>query len=840
MPSLRYLSNPGETPRILFGGFSLSWSEAIRRPSSLHLTISCNFSRGIEDWKVALSCRTFHGKFVSRIMLKWTGGSRRKVATSRKSTYSRQKQYFEQRKRQRQASGQENCANRSDRKVLRNAESQSLDILNLINLAVTSQPASTELPASVDCHAVNISDVSLLGKFTSSYSTVVETRLEEVTNSSNRLISFCLFFVTKRCAGQVNKCKMAGSIPEHTSSWKEDTFIEKKENPQIEATVLDILGDDEPYSNGRLIPESHVALSVDGLGKIGSQTPTHSPRMQNRFSCKGFYMASKAPRKVRSTSPQVSADNDCNEELNDMIDDFGVSPLCNKSAKLAYNDAKITHKSRVALASPYSHEDQGEEKSIKGKGLDACLLVSNEKHSIDSFGYLGKQFIEDSYDAASHNNRFSFVGYPFLNPTTKKFEKIEQSDIGVRDTFFGSSRNLWEGDEIFEASATSTPYFMHSTPEKEGSPSFIWESADGMLKPPTWSFLSTEDSQDNLNILSEDLSSSATVRKKNNLNFDTHPMGLGENKRNPSDKFQWNSVGMFSQGENIFTGLDDAIWGKKQNSSSAFERTDDDNIFISNPFSSYRMRSTSTSGYEAMFQDEHFDPFPTSKFNFKIPSERDATNDFIDQNEMFRKNTSFEFDLHMPMKPTTKAKCLGRFSSSGGDFFKDRLPKYQEYNEDRGSSGKPQPKDYEKRSTSSGNAESAAEAEILSKVTENEESKNKCPHPSDSQRIENSVEQTEAIPTVMEELPTQIQNYVHSKLNQFQGNSPVPSHPSNEESKSTFDPEIKKEQSECGGNGDASYQVMLQSYVLQLLCVQKVLLEASGKDIKKERPCRWI
>ncbi|XP_020571709.1 uncharacterized protein LOC110018664 isoform X7 [Phalaenopsis equestris] len=694
MPSLRYLSNPGETPRILFGGFSLSWSEAIRRPSSLHLTISCNFSRGIEDWKVALSCRTFHGKFVSRIMLKWTGGSRRKVATSRKSTYSRQKQYFEQRKRQRQASGQENCANRSDRKVLRNAESQSLDILNLINLAVTSQPASTELPASVDCHAVNISDVSLLGKFTSSYSTVVETRLEEVTNSSNRLISFCLFFVTKRCAGQVNKCKMAGSIPEHTSSWKEDTFIEKKENPQIEATVLDILGDDEPYSNGRLIPESHVALSVDGLGKIGSQTPTHSPRMQNRFSCKGFYMASKAPRKVRSTSPQVSADNDCNEELNDMIDDFGVSPLCNKSAKLAYNDAKITHKSRVALASPYSHEDQGEEKSIKGKGLDACLLVSNEKHSI----------------------------------------------------------------------ATSTPYFMHSTPEKEGSPSFIWESADGMLKPPTWSFLSTEDSQDNLNILSEDLSSSATVRKKNNLNFDTHPMGLGENKRNPSDKFQWNSVGMFSQGENIFTGLDDAIWGKKQNSSSAFERTDDDNIFISNPFSSYRMRSTSTSGYEAMFQDEHFDPFPTSKFNFKIPSERDATNDFIDQNEMFRKNTSFEFDLHMPMKPTTKAKCLGRFSSSGGDFFKDRLPKYQEYNEDRGSSGKPQPKDYEKRSTSSGNAESAAEAEILSKVTENEESKNKCPHPSDSQRIENSVEQTEAIPTVMEELPTQIQNYVHSKL----------------------------------------------------------------------------
>jgi len=39
---------------------------------------------------------------------------------------------------------------------------------------------------------------------------------------------------------------------------------------------------------------------------------------------------------------------------------------------------------------------------------------------------------------------------------------------------------------------------------------------------------------------------------------------------------------------------------------------------------------------------------------------------------------------------------------------------------------------------------------------------------------------------------------------------------------------------EGGTKGDVSYQVMLESYVLQLLSVQKVLMDASGKDIKEK------
>ncbi|XP_039136000.1 uncharacterized protein LOC120273439 [Dioscorea cayenensis subsp. rotundata] len=42
-----------------------------------------------------------------------------------------------------------------------------------------------------------------------------------------------------------------------------------------------------------------------------------------------------------------------------------------------------------------------------------------------------------------------------------------------------------------------------------------------------------------------------------------------------------------------------------------------------------------------------------------------------------------------------------------------------------------------------------------------------------------------------------------------------------------------KLRSDGDGSTDTSYQVMLESYVLQLLCVQKVLTDASKKDTKK-------
>lgn len=70
-----------------------------------------------------------------------------------------------------------------------------------------------------------------------------------------------------------------------------------------------------------------------------------------------------------------------------MIDYYRVSPLCIKGGTWAYNGAKTTRRSTVAPVSPYSHEDQVEEISIKGKGFDECLLALNKKHPNGNFPF---------------------------------------------------------------------------------------------------------------------------------------------------------------------------------------------------------------------------------------------------------------------------------------------------------------------------------------------------------------------------------------------------------------------------------------------------------------------
>lgn len=300
-------------------------------------------------------------------------------------------------------------------------------------------------------------------------------------------------------------------------------------------------------------------------------------------------------------------------------------------------------------------------------------------------------------------------------------------------------------------------------------------------------------------------------------------------------------MGICSPDKNIFTGFNDTFWGKKQNRNSPFNMFGDDDIFLPSqnfpskaastldPFNSFTMKNgTTSSGYKAMTEHENFDLIPVPKSKFEIPSECEPSGDFVYQPEMFSKQSVFDFNSHIPTKPSSKDKDHSQYYLSEEDVSKEI---HFTHLEDRGSSGKPQLKDAEKKSSSSENAESAAAAESLGKVSKKEESNNEIPDC--SLRVEVSNQEAEVIPTMLEEFPTQIQNYVRNKLDQFQKHSPVSSHPSNEESKARFEPETKKFQSKGGSDGDATYQVMLQSYALHLLCVQKVLLEASEKDVKK-------
>ncbi|GMI80014.1 hypothetical protein HRI_001670600 [Hibiscus trionum] len=75
-------------------------------------------------------------------MLQWMGGSRRKVTISRKSTQNRQRQYFEQRKQQKQTAGSEVHVDETSIAGLHHKECQSLDILSLLNVSTVSSEGS--------------------------------------------------------------------------------------------------------------------------------------------------------------------------------------------------------------------------------------------------------------------------------------------------------------------------------------------------------------------------------------------------------------------------------------------------------------------------------------------------------------------------------------------------------------------------------------------------------------------------------------------------------------------------------------------------------------------------
>ncbi|KAG0473568.1 hypothetical protein HPP92_015425 [Vanilla planifolia] len=796
-------------------------------------------------WKDALSCCLLHGEVAIGIMLQWMGGSRRKVATSRKSAHNRQKQYFEQRKRQRQSPGQDNL----DKKVHVSVEPRSLDILNLRNLAASSQQAKGLTASVVDCDASKNSDPSLLGKQDCTNPAVVEkSRMEHVTNSSHNNFTESSQHQdatdSHQCSGFGNRWNLQRSIPECTCRWPDDLFRDKEEEPQIEFSFLDLLGDDDVLSkkpNGRPLPEAHVALSVEGLGTIGTQTPAHSPRLQYRFLGKGLSQESKASMRIHSLQAPKSSQDDLKLKMNAMLGDFSVSPAFDAGGLLDDFGAKTKNgRSDKSSMTPGFHENHVEGISFKGKDFRTDLLASNQNHLNESVGFLKKHFIEkESCAAALHTPRFSLKEYPFLNTNSKKFERSYKiADFGVRDSFLQDSWKLGEDCRISDTSDTSSPCFRHWTTREEAKQSFSWESdvnsTDRMFNQPSWSFPMTEECQNNTSLFSEGSNFSTPVENINSL----------KKKAKPREKFQMYSrepscTREVSTDENILTGFDEPYWGTKKQSSFAFESLEPPgNIFLQgqkfppsevaltqDPFDMFTtVENGRSSGYKTVPEDDHSDLFHASKSKFEIPVEFEQLSDSIFHQKNCRKKSAFDFHFQTPVKHSSKANSSSPHSWSSRELRKEsnfaQPPKCQDDDEDRGSSAKPQPKDCEKGSTSSLNAESESRTDSLSKGIEHNET--------NGEKADNSLNEAVNIPTAEEEFPSQLEKYVHGKLNEFQVHSPVASHLSNEE---------KKGQSNGCGHGEASYQVMLQSYVLQLLFVQKVLLEASGKDAKKHMTC---
>ncbi|TXG46915.1 hypothetical protein EZV62_026209 [Acer yangbiense] len=400
-------------------------------------------------------------------MLQWMGGSRRKVTTSRKSTQKRQKQYFEQRRRQQQQTAV--LESYSDHK-----EHRSLDVLSLLNLSTAAQEHKSACSSGIS------SDLMLLPHSASF------TAPDDHNNTFN-------------------------------GSNYEPDFWNATAEQQI--SVFDLLAEDGASGNLERSPvhESHVAFSVEGLGKVGTQTPVHSPQQTGRMFQYGCSSPQKAARR-----PNLS------EKFNNVLDDFELDvdmmmQDTNKPLRGSYSEfstgvmnSRSNEKHKYSTVKDYALFD-GHGSKIKSSFDDSDIFATGN-------------VAEDLWDASS-----SFLDNNFLNEKERKVpgknwscqtEEInffrcgdnEMPDYAFEIPHMQRNRDSVKATDRYNILGSPSP--KQQTSEHDGD--FLTSKRTRYLAvgrnfdlrevvgQPDWSYY--EDARDNLSSLSEESCSSSAVR----------------------------------------------------------------------------------------------------------------------------------------------------------------------------------------------------------------------------------------------------------------------------------------------------------------------------------------
>ncbi|RHN67897.1 hypothetical protein MtrunA17_Chr3g0107711 [Medicago truncatula] len=240
------------------------------------------------------------------------------------STQKRQKQYFEQRKRQQQnvhMMGSDNHGESSGSGQLYK-EHQSLDILNLLNLSQYAKECNSvgqkgredgdvfaAMPGSVSKNQPRIS---------TKVEITVNTRGYEEEKTGAPLY------------GQIETSpkKVLPSAPDHQNTAFDGPPSHWRTTDQYsDLSVIDLLCDDghNPAEEKPPTCEDHVSFSLEGLGKVGIETPTHSPQQRARTT----YRHSPFLKDGRKTKLQNLSHvlDDIELEVDTMMQDIGVSPI---------------------------------------------------------------------------------------------------------------------------------------------------------------------------------------------------------------------------------------------------------------------------------------------------------------------------------------------------------------------------------------------------------------------------------------------------------------------------------------------------------------------------------
>ncbi|KAL2486224.1 hypothetical protein Adt_30980 [Abeliophyllum distichum] len=246
---------------------------------------------------------------------------------SRKSTHKRQKQYFEQRKRQQQqqAAGLENHADGRHSCSQHHGNERSLDILSFMNLSTVTQEQKSSCLVGRDSPE---NETFPLNYQNAHHSQEIHTKkgfAEDHFETNEARSSSCDHVET------VFPKKLPVGPPDHKEGLTGNGDKLKLATQCHEISVIDLLGDDGAHGTAEEISvhaqESHVAFSVEGLGKVETETPIPSP-------CRSFlnsFSSLKEARRQVSTSKNFKYGlDDFESRMDAMMEDIDFS---------SYNDS---------------------------------------------------------------------------------------------------------------------------------------------------------------------------------------------------------------------------------------------------------------------------------------------------------------------------------------------------------------------------------------------------------------------------------------------------------------------------------------------------------------------
>ncbi|PRQ34814.1 hypothetical protein RchiOBHm_Chr5g0073231 [Rosa chinensis] len=822
-------------------------------------------------------------------MLQWMGGSRRKVNTSRKSTLNRQKQYFEQRRRQQQhqqqTNGIESYAYNIQTAGKHDKEHQSLDILSLLNLSKVSQEQKSACPNGREDIEVNASRV----KYDLSEDPL---RIASKMVAPPTSVKFNKARVESGFHSEVASPKKAiATAPDnHRKSFNE--MYSKPHNSRTpveqlsESCVLDFFCNDgleDDYVEGSPVHEAHVAFSVEGLGKVGMETPVHSPKQPGRTFSYDCSTPLHGARKVNSFKNLKHLD-DIEIEMDTVMQDVTM-PLSSNDLEFSedlmdsFSNPKKTF-STFRNCTQCDGHDSKFETYYGGRRISDDIENSNKDRWDGRYNYLEEHsFNEWEHDLSlrrpSEVNRrsvdnmmhgeYGMSDFPFEEPfSPTRFCSSITDKFNILESPSYSKHQVLENDLDFIFSTGASEHTRRKF------------DFGGVASRPDWSCFATEYDRDNASLLSEESCSSSAVRV--NATDDSLPKSTrkhskrrhGNSYADPEHKYHVDITSMertqdrsrdFFQQKNIAHGSGrctnmskSSKFKPSHHSNTPFHEKSTPNsnwrseerymsVDINSGSSSFHQNSCPSAGSKPLSRDP-FSAFDCPELHADArPSEHcepvasSPSGSFISQKFSFHDSPPVTSNIGCgPTKPNL-------YPCSHDQTPSPDLSAQESFSKAEEGKVKFQPK--EKSRLEEENAilnnlltESVDAASALR--SKNKYSECKKAKDADSGQNEGSIKAT-YMPDHTEEAssflksPDKIQNTVDEKEESHHSEIPLPCRSRNKEMEDSEPQERKNESKQQSEFVDSSSQVlMLQSYVLQFLCVQKVLKDAAAQNSMKK------